>query len=81
MTSMNETERNPISKVEQNTESQGFFRKGSNKAPLGVDMKVDGAVKYVVPNSNYMGMSTQDKTSQGGSPRSTIYTQMGHMNR
>ena len=62
MTSMNETEGNPISKA-QATESKDFFYKGSNKAPLGVVEKVEGAIKYVVPNSNYMVLSTQNKTS------------------
>lgn len=83
MTSMND-DVNPISKGDQ-TGSKDFFYKGTaSKAPLGVVEKVDGAVKYVVPNSNYM-VSTQNKTSQAGimsthknsqagSPRSTIYT-------
>jgi hypothetical protein len=53
MTSMNETE----GKAESNTLNE-FYRKTSSKAPLGVVEKVDGAVKYVVPNSIYMGLST-----------------------
>ena len=56
MTSMNVTERSP-SKVEMFTGSQDFFV-NTAKAPLGVVEKEIGAVKYVIPNSNYMIHST-----------------------
>jgi hypothetical protein len=55
MTSMNETDRSP-SKVDMNSGSQDFFNTARN--PLGILDKVEGAVKYVVPNSVYMVKST-----------------------
>ena len=63
-----------------NTGSHGFFRQTSKKNPLGLIAKEEGAIKYVVPNQNYI-LSTNNKTNSRGSPRSTMYTQMGHVGR
>lgn len=50
MTSMNETDNSP-SKADAISGSQDkFFQTSSKRSPLGIVEKMEGAVKYVVPN-------------------------------
>jgi hypothetical protein len=49
MTSMHDTDHSP-SKADVNSGSQDFFCQTKRISPRGVVEKMEGAVKYVVPN-------------------------------